>query len=385
MPLKKKLSGCVKHTMITMKFSDNSDVVFMQQALALAKKGEYSARPNPCVGCVMVKDGKVIATGLHWQAGAAHAEVNALLQADCKGATCYVTLEPCSHHGRTPPCVQALIAAKVSRVVIASQDPNPLVRGKGIQSLMDAGIAVSVGLLEKEAIALNKGFYSRMQRNLPFVRAKIAMSLDAKVAMSNGESQWITTQAARNHAHLWRARSGAIITTSETVLHDNCRLTVRDEKALALDHNVKFQQPWRILVDSQLRVAKDAAIFHQPGKTTVVTLKQAKNHVVLPEKDGKVNLFALLSWLSDCEINDVMIEAGETFVGALLKLGLIDELLIYLSPKILGTEARSFAKLTGLSKLSDALQGTLTHVEKIDKDLFIIISMKENENDNQYN
>ncbi|MGD9591073.1 MAG: bifunctional diaminohydroxyphosphoribosylaminopyrimidine deaminase/5-amino-6-(5-phosphoribosylamino)uracil reductase RibD [Candidatus Berkiella sp.] len=365
-----------------MKLSEEQDIAFMQMALDLAKQGEFTARPNPLVGCVMVKDGKVISKGFHLKAGLEHAEINALKDANCEGATCYVTLEPCAHEGKTGPCVNALILAKVKTVVIASVDPNPQVQGKGVKALCQAGIHVRLGVLEKEAQALNKGFFSRMIRRRPFVRAKVGMSLDGKVAMQSGESQWITCEASRMQVQTWRARSGAIITGSETVMVDNCRLTVRDKPATLQDDNF-FTQPLKIVIDSQLRVPKDKAIFSQ-GTTWVATTQKLsakldQHTVVLPQKNGKVDLNALLQWLAEKEINDVLIEAGPTLVGALLQQGLIDELLLFVAPKLLGSNAKSFASLSGFDKLSDAIVGKFGQCEKSAQDLFIVLKLNEEE------
>ncbi|MBS0287414.1 MAG: bifunctional diaminohydroxyphosphoribosylaminopyrimidine deaminase/5-amino-6-(5-phosphoribosylamino)uracil reductase RibD [Proteobacteria bacterium] len=367
-----------------MKLPEDQDIFFMQQALELAKQGAFSARPNPQVGCILVKNGQVIAKGLHWQCGGPHAEVNALSQTtDAQGATCYVTLEPCSHVGRTGPCVDALIQAKVARVVIAGIDPNPQVQGKSIKALVNAGIDVKVGVLEQAAFTLNQGFFSRMQRGIPYVRAKVGMSLDGKVAMQNGESQWITSQASREQVQRWRAKSGAILTGSETVLKDNCRLTVRNPEKLGLTHEIEFKQPLRVVVDSKLKVSKDKAIFSEPSETIVATLgnsltgNTASNGVGFPEKNGYVDLKALLEYLADREINDVLVEAGPTLVGAMLEQGLIDELLIYIAPKLLGNDAKPLATLKGITQLSEHIGGQFTQLEKVGDDLFVILKLNK--------
>ncbi len=368
-----------------MKLADNEDITFMRLALDLASQGAYSAHPNPRVGCVIVKDGKVIGKGLHWQTGNAHAEVNALQNAtNVKGATCYVTLEPCAHIGRTSACVDSLIEARVKKVVIAGIDPNPLVKGKGIQKLLEAGIEVVVGVLEEQATALNIGFYSRMLRRRPYVRAKIAMSIDGRVAMANGMSQWITDETARKQGHLWRARSGAVLTGSETVLKDNCRLTVRDEQALGLPQGMTFRQPMRVIVDSSLKVPMDKAIFEQPGKTVLATLKhghfsEKAEVIIMPEKEGHVDLQALLEWLGEREINDVLVESGPTLTGVMLQLGLIDELLLFIAPKLLGSDAKPLAFLPGFSELSDHIKGAFTQVEHCGTDLFVVMKLSNNE------
>lgn len=362
----------------------NQDITYMQKALAMALEGQYTAHPNPMVGCVIVKDNVVLAKGAHYKAGQAHAEINALKQANAEGATCYVTLEPCAHTGKTGPCVNALIEAKVKRVVIANIDPNPLVKGKGIEALLKAGIDVHIGVLEKEAAQLNKGFYSRVIRQRPYVRAKIGMSLDGKVAMISGESQWITSTESRENAHRWRAKSGAIITGSNTVLADDCRLTVRNIEALKVKENT-FSQPLRVVIDSQLRVPSDKAIFSQEGTTLIATTKNnattnaQDNVVVLPSKEGKIDLNALMQFLAEKEINDVLVEAGPTLIGALLKQGLIDELLVYIAPLIMGNDARSFATLSGFDKLANCLKGSFSTVEKNEHDLFAVLKLTEDE------
>jgi diaminohydroxyphosphoribosylaminopyrimidine deaminase/5-amino-6-(5-phosphoribosylamino)uracil reductase len=364
----------------------NQDSIFMQRALSLAEMGQYTSHPNPRVGCILVQENQIVGEGLHWQAGDLHAECNALQDAKEKayGATAYVTLEPCAHHGRTGPCVDALIQANVKRVVVAALDPNPLVSGKGIQKLQEAGITVEVGLLEKEALALNKGFYSRMKRQRPYVRAKIAMSLDGRVAMKNGMSQWITSSEARQQGHLWRARSGAILTGKGTVLQDNCRLTVRDIERLGLKNENLFRQPLRVIIDSTLSVPATAAIFHQPGKTIVATSELANMQqeygsqvevIAFAEKNGYVDLQAVLFWLGKQEINDVLVEAGPTLVGALLQENLIDELLIYIAPKLLGSDAKPMAALPGFSQLSDQITGEFERFEVVGQDLHLVLNL----------
>jgi diaminohydroxyphosphoribosylaminopyrimidine deaminase/5-amino-6-(5-phosphoribosylamino)uracil reductase len=290
----------------------------------------------------------------------------AQVQHKARGATAYITLEPCAHQGRTPPCVDALIAADLKRVVIASEDPNPLVAGKGIRALQDAGIAVEVGVCAQQAKAINKGFFSRMQRNRPYVRAKIAMSVDGRVAMASGESQWITGSLARQHGHCWRARSGAIITGSGTVLADNCRLSVREFELLGLADLNLFRQPLRVVIDSQHRVPPDAAMMHEPGET-----------VLERTRDGsKVDLTALIANLAKREINDVLIEAGPGLVGAFLAQNLIDELLLYIAPSLLGAHAQPLAYLPGLAQLSDKLTGEFGAIERLGSDIHIVFPLK---------
>ena len=319
----------------------------MTRALQLAERGLCSTSPNPRVGCVIVDSSSIcIAEGWHETAGAAHAEVHALQQAGekARGATAYVTLEPCSHHGKTGPCCEALIAAGIARVVYGIQDPNPQVAGRGLQKLHDAGIAVDGPLLEKETRALNSGFIKRMQTGLPLVRVKMAMSLDGRTAMASGESQWITGAAARQDVQHWRARSCAIITSANTVLRDNARLTVRDADALqALRH----RQPLRVLLDQHARVALDTPFFTDTTpvlwythQKPIATLPAHVTHCVLPLKNNQLDLHALLAELGRRQCNEVLIEAGAKLAGAFVQENLADELVIYIAPQLMGSTAR---------------------------------------------
>jgi diaminohydroxyphosphoribosylaminopyrimidine deaminase/5-amino-6-(5-phosphoribosylamino)uracil reductase len=308
------------------------DNAFMSRALALAARGRYTARPNPMVGAVLVKAGHSIGEGYHAACGQAHAEVMALQQAEVqpRGAVCYVTLEPCAHHGRTPPCVEALIKAGVARVVVAMLDPNPLVAGKGVEALRAHGIEVDVGLLADDAMALNAGYVLRHTRHRPLVMAKIAMSLDGRTAMASGESQWITSPASRERVQELRAESGAILTSINTVLADNPRLTVRSESVFrACPQGTAFHQPKRVLLDRQGRASKTAAIFSEEAPTWHVT--------------GQQDLAAILDELAVSEVNQVLIEAGPQLVGAFLAGGLVDELLLFYAPKLLGHEGKPMA------------------------------------------
>ncbi|HSI45626.1 MAG TPA: bifunctional diaminohydroxyphosphoribosylaminopyrimidine deaminase/5-amino-6-(5-phosphoribosylamino)uracil reductase RibD, partial [Methylophilus sp.] len=292
------------------------DFEWMTLALRQAERGLYSTSPNPHVGCVIVKDGQLIGEGAHLKAGEPHAEVHALRHAgiNAKGATAYVTLEPCSHYGRTPPCAHALVEAGVSRVVIAMQDPNPLVAGKGIAYLQANGITVSAGLLEAQALVLNPGFVLRMTQQRPYVRIKVAASLDGKTALANGVSQWITSSAARRDVHHWRARSCAMLTGIGTVLHDDPSLTVRDVET--------SRQPLRVIVDSQLRTPLTAKVLQQ-GQVMIAYAQATEDQlarlqalgvqtIALPNSAGKVDIPALLRRLAEQQINEVMVEAGAT-------------------------------------------------------------------------
>lgn len=336
-----------------------ADREYMAEALQLARRGLYTTAPNPRVGCVLVRDGKIIGRGWHVRAGEGHAEVNALADAcqDARGATAYVTLEPCSHHGRTPPCCEALAAAGISRVVVAMRDPNPAVSGRGLEYLRQAGIAVEVGLLEQEARALNPGFISRMERGRPWVRVKLAMSLDGRTAMASGESQWLTGPAARSDVQRLRARSCAVISGVDTVLADNAALSVRaGELGLPDAETIAARQPLRVVLDSQLRLHPPARIFAQPGRLVVATINDEQRRwetlvdadaevLRLPERDGRVDLQALLDWLSAQQCNEILVEAGARLAGAFWRAGLVDWLTIYMAPTLLGSNGRPLLEL----------------------------------------
>jgi len=396
-----------------------ADHAFMARALQLAARGLFTATPNPRVGCVLVRDGSIIGEGWHEKAGAPHAEINALRnvgagpsQADVRppvggsepdlrawgannlgaggtaqagaaanmetahGATAYVTLEPCGHHGRTPPCADALIEAGVSRVIVAMQDPNPLVAGQGLAKLRAAGIAVNCGLLENEARELNIGFVARMTRGRPWLRLKIAASLDGKTALANGQSQWITGPDARRHAHGWRARSCALLTGIGTVRDDNPRLNVRDGVG-----GDTPRQPLRVVVDSRLEISPAAAILaggscliacavDHPEKAAQLRALGAEI-VVLPNTQGKVDLPALLQELGRRGINEVMAEAGLKLNGSLLRENCVDELLIYQAPVLLGDGARGMADFGNLSELAAAKRLKIVECRPVGADFFI--------------
>lgn len=326
----------------------------MMLAVQLAQRGLYTTQPNPRVGCVIVKDHKIIAEGFHERAGEGHAEVNALDQLkhirEAKGATAYVTLEPCCHTGKTAPCTDALINAGIARVVYGMEDPNPLVAGKGLQILRDAKIEVHGPVLEKESRALNPGFIKRMQIGLPFVRCKLAMSLDGRTAMANGESQWITGVAAREDVQKLRAQSCAIITGIETLLKDDPALTVRSEQ---LPASAKVKQPLRVVLDRQQRTPAQAKILQQPGET-----------LLIHDSD---NLQAVLKQLADRQCNEILIEAGATLAGAFVQQGLVDELVIYMAPTLLGSNARPLLQLP-FDSMDQQIPLNITDIHKIDQD-----------------
>lgn len=358
------------------------DEMYMARALKLAQQGRFTTHPNPRVGCVIVRDGEIVGEGFHYRAGEPHAEVHALRMAGdrARGATAYVTLEPCSHHGRTPPCCEALIAAGVARVVAAMQDPNPQVAGRGLYRLQQEGIEVSHGLMMSEAETLNKGFLKRMRTGFPYVQLKLGASLDGRTAMANGESQWITSAQARRDVQLLRAQSHAILTSSATVLADDPALTVRweelnaDTQALYPQENVR--QPVRIVVDSQNRVTPQHRISQQAGETWFARTKaddrtwpQSVREIIVPEHNGHADLVTLMMLLGKQQINSVWVEAGANLAGALLQAGLVDELIIYLAPKLLGSDARGLCVLPGLSALADAPQFKFNEIRQVGPDV----------------
>ena len=327
------------------------DSTFMAQAIRLAERGLYTTDPNPRVGCVLVNDGSVVGKGFHVRAGEPHAEVYALNEAGekAKGATAYVTLEPCSHFGRTPPCAEGLINAGVTRVVAAMQDPNPLVAGRGLQMLADAGVEVESGLLEVQARALNPGFIKRMECGRPFVRLKMAMSLDGRTAMQSGESQWITGASARQDVQRLRGRSSAIITGIGSVQLDDPALTVRtliDEQAEA-SH---YRQPIRCVLDATGKMSATANILKQPGRTLWFTQGERSMpgaEVISAEVlDGKIDLSWLLTFLAETEqCNEVLVETGAQLAGSFIEQNLVDELIVYMAPTLLGSSARPLLNL----------------------------------------
>lgn len=348
----------------------DADRGYMSRALQLAAKGLYTTHPNPRVGCVLVKEGQIVGEGYHLRAGEGHAEVNALAQAgeNAKGSTAYVTLEPCSHFGRTPPCAVGLIDAGVTKVIAAMVDPNPQVAGRGLEMLRAQGIETSAGLLETEAKALNPGFIKRMETGLPQVRIKMASSLDGRTAMASGESQWITGPDARGDVQKLRAQSSVIVTGIESILLDDSSLTVREaELDLPNASEIVKQQPLRVVLDSSLRMPVDAKILKQPGRTLIATclddrLKKEKlesggaHIIVLPSEEGRVALRVLLKWLADEEqCNELLVETGATLAGEFIKQGLADEIQLYMAMKLLGSDARPVFTLP-LSKMSEQVE-----------------------------
>lgn len=373
------------------------DQQFMTQALSLARRGLYTTDPNPRVGCVIVRDGMVLGQGWHRQAGGPHAEIFALRQARSLvgnarllGATVYVTLEPCCHQGRTGPCTEALIGAGIRRVVVAMLDPNPQVAGRGVALLRQAGIEVVEGVAQAEAEALNPGFIARMTRGRPFLRCKLAMSLDGRTAMASGESQWITSAAARQDVQRLRARSSAIMTGIGTVLADDPSLTVRcverdvgvvDETALLA--NGTLRQPLRIVVDSQARLPSAARLLQSPGPVLLATTVSVAAHLHAPQlslltipleqsqepkQQQQLDLAILMQALAGYELNEILLEAGATLSGAMLKAGLIDELVIYMAPKLMGNGARGLFDLPELVNMAQCIDIDISDIRAVGQD-----------------
>ncbi|MBV0932341.1 bifunctional diaminohydroxyphosphoribosylaminopyrimidine deaminase/5-amino-6-(5-phosphoribosylamino)uracil reductase RibD [Marinobacterium weihaiense] len=374
-----------------------ADHQWMARAIQLARQGLYTTDPNPRVGCVIVRDGLLVGEGAHLRAGEPHAEVHALRAAGerARGATAYVTLEPCSHHGKTPPCAEALVRAGVGRVVCAMQDPNPLVAGQGLARLRAAGIATAAGVLEPEARALNPGFISRMERGRPFTRLKLASSLDGRTAMQSGESQWITGAAARADVQRLRARSSAVLTGVETVLIDKASLTVRAAELGLPDAEAQRaaqRQPLRVVVDSHLRLPVSTPMLNLSGSTLVATampdnapaaiaLSAAGVQVLsLPGADGRVDLAALLPWLAQhAQCNELLIECGATLAGSALRAGLVDELVLYMAPTLLGSAARPLFNLP-LEQMAQQYRLQLTDTRQLGDDLRLTLSCRQDDN-----
>ncbi|QUM87924.1 bifunctional diaminohydroxyphosphoribosylaminopyrimidine deaminase/5-amino-6-(5-phosphoribosylamino)uracil reductase RibD [Moritella sp. 36] len=403
---------------------NDTDHLHMQRALELAQKGRFTTAPNPNVGCVLVKAGKVIGEGFHLRAGEAHAEIHALNIAgdDAQGATCYVTLEPCSHYGRTPPCAAALVNANVNEVVIAMVDPNPKVAGNGIAILIAAGIKVRIGLLSTQAHALNPGFILRMQEQRPFVRLKMAASLDGRTALKNGESKWITGPAARSDVQVYRAQASAILSTASTVIMDNASLNVRyselgasqadypriktDKPLIQVDKSLshdellepQLRQPIRVVLDNHRRldthlakINSELKLFSQPGQILLVngvknivndaTENPAVEQLLVNESVSRIeieqdshhniDLKQLMTVLAQQDINDLWVEAGATLAGALLENKLVDEIIIYLAPKLMGDSARGLAVLSELTEMAQVPTFSFTDITQIGDDLRI--------------
>jgi len=376
--------GAVKNSM--RKFSAD-DYRFMQRAIMLAKQGHFTTSPNPRVGCVLVNNGQIIGEGFHQRAGEGHAEVNALKMAgeNAQGATAYVTLEPCSHYGRTPPCAEGLIQAGVKHVIAAMVDPNPKVAGNGLRMLEQAGVSTEQGLLTQAAEALNVGFIKQMTTGLPYVRCKLAASLDGKTAMKNGESKWITSPEARQDVQRLRAQSCAIISGADSILIDNAKMTVRWSELGELKNRYQkesVRQPVRVIIDSKNRLTPNLALFNENGpiiliRNTIENIHQWPHfveQVSMPfaqtSNDGQhINLRALLEYLAKLNLNDVLIESGSRLAGAFIEQNLVDELVLYQAPKLMGADSKSLVDMASIENLSQAKELEISDVRMVGKDI----------------
>lgn len=358
----------------------------MARALRLARRGLYTTDPNPRVGCVLVRDGVIVGEGYHRRAGEPHAERNAIAVAEerAQGSTAFVTLEPCCHEGRTPPCTDGLLQAGIARVVAAMGDPNPLVAGKGLDILRAKGVDVEVGLMAPQARELNPGFIKRMSEGLPYVRCKLAASLDGRTAMASGESKWITSEEARRDVQLLRARSSAIVTGVGTLLADNPSLNVRlaAEDLPGVEADAPVRQPLRVVVDSRLRATASARMFGLSGSTLIACVDDDPTHImglesagasvhVCPESGSRVDLRALFRYLARQEVNEVLIEAGPTLAGAAIHSGLVDEIVLYQAPHLMGDGARALFRLPGLERMRDRVELDIQDVRMVGRDLRI--------------
>ncbi|MFB4205228.1 bifunctional diaminohydroxyphosphoribosylaminopyrimidine deaminase/5-amino-6-(5-phosphoribosylamino)uracil reductase RibD [Arhodomonas sp. KWT2] len=358
-----------------------TDHALMARAIRLARRGLYTTDPNPRVGCVIARAGEIVGEGWHERAGGPHAEVHALRAAGAAahGATAYVTLEPCAHHGRTPPCADALAEAGVARVVVAGTDPNPAVAGGGLERLRGAGVDVAAGLMAAQARGLNPGFLRRMAEGMPWVRVKLAASLDGRTAMASGESRWITGAPARRDVHRWRARSSAMLTGIGTVLADDPALTVRDVDAPVV-------QPARYVIDPSLRLPETARLVTDGGGVTVfcswpddarvASLEAAGARVVPlpPDPEGRPVLTAVLAAMARDGVNEVMVEAGPTLAGAVVAAGLADELIVYYAPHLMGDAARGLLVLPELEAMADRIPLRVTDRRQVGDDLRLVLA-----------
>ena len=358
---------------------------WMSQALQLARRGLFSTAPNPRVGCVVVQENQLISEGWHEFAGGPHAEINAINKTSIKpGCDFYITLEPCSHQGKTPPCVDALIKLQPRRVIIGMQDPNPLVAGQGIGKLRQEGIEVISNVLEAQVHELNSGFISRFEKKRPFVRLKMASSLDGRTALKNGKSQWITGESARQDVQYYRARASAILSSAATVLADDPSLNVRLSQN-DLDQQCGVRQPARVIIDSQLRLTGNEKIFNCDGDVWVYTLnadeekhrllREAGADVTLLKSENKqLDLKQLLIHLASREINEIHTECGQSLAGALLRYGLVDEILLYMAPTLLGNQARGLFDLGELTEMNSRLRCKINQIRTIGDDIRITLT-----------
>jgi diaminohydroxyphosphoribosylaminopyrimidine deaminase/5-amino-6-(5-phosphoribosylamino)uracil reductase len=372
-----------------MKEFSAEDYRFMQRAIMLAKQGHFTTSPNPRVGCVLVKGGEIVGEGFHQKAGEGHAEVNALAMAgkNAQGATAYVTLEPCSHYGLTPPCAKGLILAGIKHVIAAMVDPNPKVAGNGLKILAQAGISSQHGLLREVAEDLNVGFIKQMTTGFPYVRCKLAASLDGKTAMKNGESKWITSPQARQDVQRLRAQSCAIISGADSILTDNAKMTVRWSELGELKDSYQeedVRQPIRVIIDTKNRLTPNLALFNEPSpiiliRRTIENIHQWPHfvkQVVLPvvntlTNEQQIDLPALLQYLAKLNLNDVLIESGARLAGAFIEQNLVDELILYQAPKLMGADSKSLVNMTSIESLSQAKELNIIDLRMIGKDIRI--------------
>jgi len=359
---------------------DAFDHRMMARALRLAERGRYTTKPNPMVGCVLVRDGEIVGEGWHQRAGGPHAEIFALQAAGdaARGATAYVTLEPCAHTGRTGPCADALVEAGVSKVVAAMRDPFPKVSGAGFEKLRAAGIGVADGLMQAQARGLNRAFFSRVERGRPWLRVKLGVSLDGRTALANGDSKWITSAESRGDVHRWRARCGALLTGAGTVLADDPHLTVR------LEDDADFVAPIRVVLDPGLATVARGNVregdvptiyFHAPDAKPPRDIQLQRHPVALSR--GMLDLREVLAELARREVNEVQVEAGATLAGAFLRAGLVDELLIYVAPVLLGDAARPMFDGLGIQAMADALRLKPVEMRQVGPDLRLLLQPAE--------
>ena len=356
----------------------------MALAIQLAKKGHYTTSPNPRVGCVIVKNGQIIGQGAHLKAGTPHAEVHALRQAGeaARGATAYVTLEPCSHFGRTPPCAQALIDHGLAKVIAANVDPNPQVAGRGLAMLTAAGIETAHGLLAGEAEQLNQGFLKLMRTKMPYVRCKLAASLDGQTAMASGESQWITSQAARRDVQRLRAQSCAVLTGADSVLMDGAKMTVRHQELGSLANNYPadtLRQPVRVVIDGQQRLTPDLPMFQSTSPVILLRTKVENeqewphfvSQVAIKTRDNKIDLAAALAYLGSLGLNDILLESGQRLAGAFIEQNLVDELILYQAPKLMGADGKGLCVMPSITQLKQAKALNIRDVTMVGADIKI--------------
>ncbi|CAH0526692.1 bifunctional diaminohydroxyphosphoribosylaminopyrimidine deaminase/5-amino-6-(5-phosphoribosylamino)uracil reductase RibD [Vibrio hippocampi] len=353
------------------------DYQMMSRAIKLAYRGRFTTTPNPNVGCVITKEGEVVGEGYHFKAGEPHAEVHALAMAGslAQGATAYVTLEPCSHYGRTPPCAKGLIDAGIKKVVCAMSDPNPQVAGQGFELLRQAGIEVSVGLLEDEARKLNRGFLKKMETKMPFVQLKMAASLDGQTALANGQSQWITGPEARRDVQLFRAQASAILSTSQTVIEDDASLNVRwselPNSVTSVLSEPQLRQPKRAILDTHSRLTPLLKLYQAGGE--IIHISPSQGEINAPICEGKVDLNWTLKTLADeHQVNHVWVEAGATLASSMIKQQLVDELIIYLAPKLMGADGRGLIGALGLTSMQDVIDLEIDDIRLVGQDIRII-------------